>query len=226
MSYLVIAAHPDDEVLGCGGTIARLARQGEKVAVAILGEGITSRYASPSQATASELKDLHANSARALNELGVDQRFQFGFPDNRFDTVALLDIIKCIEDVIETVRPKTLFTQHGGDLNIDHSLCFRATLTAARSTPDSTIQEVLTYQVPSATDWSFAQFAPRFLPNLFYDISDTLDQKIEAMQCYESEARAYPHPRSPKALRAIAQQWGSQCGCDAAEAYCCIRSLR
>lgn len=224
--YLVIAAHPDDEVLGCGGTIARLAREGHDVYIAILGEGITSRYARREQADKSLVKTLHSRSLKVAELLGAKDVLIYNLPDNRFDTVPLLDIVKMIEEILRKVSPQIIYTQHGGDLNVDHQVVFRATLTAARPTTGSPVHTVYAYEVPSSTEWAFAQFAPAFRPNVFVDISTTLDTKIKAMQIYESEARPFPHPRSPEALRVTAQRWGSVVGLCAAEAFELIYSVQ
>ncbi len=226
MSVLVIAAHPDDEVLGCGGTIARLAREGEAVYIGILGEGHTSRYASREAADGAAVEALRAGSRHAAELLGARDLFLHGLPDNRFDTVALLDVVKIIEDLIDKLGPDVIYTQHGGDLNIDHACTYRATLTAARPMAGRSIRAVYAYEVASSTEWAFQRFSPVFQPNAFVDISETLDRKIEAMQAYESEARAFPHPRSPEALRANAARWGSVIGRRAAEAFEQVWSVR
>lgn len=225
MNVLVIAAHPDDEVLGCGGTIARLAADGLNVFVAILGEGITSRYQSREQADQESVGAMGVRSRQVAELLGAKDLFTYGLPDNRFDSVPLLETVKIIEDLVEKIRPRVIYTQHGGDLNIDHVAVFRATLTATRPMMGSVVREVYAYEVPSSTEWAFGQFAPAFCPNVFVDISSTLELKIRAMQCYESEARAFPHPRSLEALHAIASRWGSVAGMKAAEAFALVRKL-
>ncbi|QXD14294.1 PIG-L family deacetylase [Rhodocaloribacter litoris] len=222
---LVIAAHPDDEVLGCGGTLARLADEGHTVHVAILGEGITSRHSRREDADPAAVAALRAHSRAAARALGVPEPQFFDLPDNRFDTVPLLDLVKCIEGLIDAVRPEVVFTQHGGDLNIDHARVYRATLTATRPMVGTPVQRVLAYEIPSSTEYAFGQFAPAFRPTVFVDITATLERKLAAMACYESEARPYPHPRSPEALRAIARRWGSVCGRAAAEAFMLVRAI-
>jgi LmbE family N-acetylglucosaminyl deacetylase len=143
----------------------------------------------------------------------------FDLPDNRFDTVPLLDIVKLIEGLIEQIKPSVVYTQHGGDLNVDHRALYEATLAATRPLPGSCVRSVLSYEVASSTEWAFGQFAPAFHPNVFVEISDTLPAKIAAMQAYESEARAFPHPRAPESLEAMARRWGSTVGVAAAEAF-------
>ena len=226
MTTLLIAAHPDDEVLGCGGTALKLAQAGQAVHVAILGEGITSRHAHRSDADAGQLSQLHACSQQAGTLIGASSVRNLSLPDNRFDTVPLLDVVKLIEALIDELQPETVFTQHGGDLNIDHVVTYRATLTATRPLLGCPVRTVYAYEVPSSTEWAFGSFEPRFQPQVFVDIEDTLEQKIQAMESYESEARVFPHPRSPEALRSIAQRWGSQAGMAAAEVFSVVRELK
>ena len=226
MSTLVIAAHPDDEVLGCGGTIAKRSAAGEAVFIVILGEGMTSRTERREDADPAAVNTLHARSAEVAELLGARDLFMFSLPDNRFDTVPMLEVVKHIEQLIGRLQPSVVYTQHGGDLNIDHVVTYRATLTATRPVPGSPVQTVYSYEVASSTEWAFDAFSPRFTPQVFEDITETLDTKIRAMQTYESEARAFPHPRAPEALRARATALGAQIGVTAAEAFAVVRELR
>lgn len=226
MNILIIAAHPDDEVLGCGGTIVRAVQEGNHVNIAVLGEGITSRYQQREQADKDLVAKLRENAQKVGAFLGVENVFNFDLPDNRFDTVPMLDIVKIIEDLIERVKPQIIYTQHGGDLNIDHRQVFCATLTAARPLPNCTVKSIYTYEVPSSTEWAMGRFSTPFQPNVFVDINKTLENKLKAMEIYEGEGRSFPHPRSPEALRSIALRWGSVSGCYAAEAFELVRELR
>ncbi len=223
---LIITAHPDDEVLGCGGAIARLAREGHDVYIAILGEGITSRYQHRVQADQSLVKGLHARSRQVTELLGAKDLLLYSLPDNRFDTVPLLDVVKIIEEMVKRVRPQVIYTHHGGDLNIDHVITHRAVMTATRPEENCPVKEIYAFEVPSSTEWAFGQFQPAFRPNVFVDISKTLETKIRAMELYKSEVRAFPHPRSPEALRAIAHRWGSVVGLEVAEAFALVRFIR
>ncbi|MCJ7656088.1 MAG: PIG-L family deacetylase [Dehalococcoidia bacterium] len=223
---LVIAAHPDDEVLGCGATIAKHALEGDKVCCLILGEGITSRYDQRGDASRKKLKQLKSEAKQATQILGVKKISFRDFPDNRFDSVPLLDIVKVVEDFVSKLQPDVIYTHHGGDLNIDHQIVHRAVLTAARPLENCPVKEIYTFEVPSSTEWAFQQFEPAFHPNVFVDITETLEIKVQALQIYESEARPFPHPRSPEALRAIARRWGSVVGLEAAEAFQLVRSIR
>jgi LmbE family N-acetylglucosaminyl deacetylase len=150
----------------------------------------------------------------------------FSLPDNRFDTLPMLEVVKLIEELVERLKPETVYTQHGGDLNVDHVVTFRATLTATRPVLGCPVKAVYAYEVASSSEWAFQQFSPTFQPSMFVDISQTLELKIRAMQTYESEARAFPHPRSPEALRAAAHRWGTVVGLPAAEAFHLIRKIR
>ncbi|WP_263820701.1 PIG-L deacetylase family protein [Salinibacter sp.] len=225
MPILVVAAHPDDEVLGCGGTIVRRAEEGCDVHIAILGEGITSRYEDRDEADQELVESLKETSREVGAFLGAEEVYLRSFPDNRFDTVPLLEVVKTIESLIDEIEPETVYTQHGGDLNIDHNIVYRATLTATRPMADCPVQRVYAYEVASSTEWAFQEFSPPFRPNTFVDVESTLEKKVKAMQMYDSEARPYPHPRSPKSLRAIAQNWGRTAGLQAAEAFELVRSV-
>jgi LmbE family N-acetylglucosaminyl deacetylase len=226
MKTLIIAAHPDDEVLGCGGTIGRLSQEGHDVYITILGEGISSRYEKREHADHSLIRALKERSMAVAKFLGAKDVTLCDLPDNRFDTVPLLDIVKLIEETIDRVSPEVVYTQHGGDLNVDHERVYRATLTATRPVSGSLIQRVYAYEVPSSTEWAFHSFTPFFRPNSFMDIGDTLEAKIEAVKLYESEIRDFPHPRSPEVLRSIARRWGSVAGLEAVEAFELVREIR
>lgn len=226
MNVLVVAAHPDDEVLGCGGVIARLASEGHDVTIAIFGEGVTSRYADRTHANPQDLTNLRTTAHAVATLLGARELVTLGLPDNRFDTVPLLSIVKDVERLIAEYRPSTIFTHSGGDLNVDHVVLHRAVLTATRPMAGGPVRELHTFQVASSTEWAFGQFAPTFRPSLFVDVERFLERKLEAMALYESEARVFPHPRSPEALRAAAQHAGVAVGMRAAEAFETIRQLR
>lgn len=224
-AVLVVAAHPDDEVLGCGATMARLAACGRAVHVAILGEGMTARGQQRADTDAAALAQLRDATAKALRTLQVGEYQQFELPDNRFDSVDLLDVVKIVEALVRRWRPSTVYTHHPGDLNIDHGIVHRAVLTATRPMAGQTVRELYAFEVNSSTEWSFGQSEQTFCPNTFVDISDHLEQKIEAMSAYSTELRPWPHPRSLQAIRTAAQRWGCVVGCDAAEAFELIRAV-
>ena len=222
---LVVAAHPDDEVLGCGATMARLAAEGQPVHIAILGEGITSR-SSRDDSDAKLLRRLHQQAEAAALKVGARDVVLFKLPDNRLDTLPMLEIAKLIEDLIQKLRPAVIYTHHPGDLNVDHGIVHRAVLIATRPVLGHPVRQVLTFEVPSSTEWAFQKIEPVFRPNVFVEVSKTLDAKIAALACYDSETRDFPHPRSEQTLRAIATRWGSIIGCTAAESFELVRSIR
>jgi len=226
LKTLILAAHPDDEVLGCGGTIARLAQEGHKIYIAILGEGITSRYEKRAEAGQALVSELQERSHKVAELLGAKELFLYNLPDNRFDTVPLLDVIKIIEKLVQRLQPQVIYTHHGGDLNIDHVVVHRAVLTATRPMPGQSVQEVYAFEVPSSTEWSFQQSEPNFHPNVFVDIKKTLEIKIKALSYYETEVREFPHPRSLEGIHLIARRWGTVVGREAVEAFELIRSIQ
>lgn len=225
---LVVAAHPDDEVLGIGGTMHRLIkRHGCTVRVVILGEGITSRSdARDLNKWKTELETHRLNIDAAQNCIGYESVGVYDFPDNRFDTVALLDIIKVVEKEKQGFDPEIVFTHHGGDLNIDHQKTFEAVITACRPMAHEHIKHIITFETMSGTEWRASSDPYQFVPNWFVEISEeNLAAKCKAMESYEFEKRAYPHPRSPEALRVRAQMWGVANGVMFAEAFQIIRSI-
>jgi len=223
---LVIVAHPDDEVLGCGGTVARLVAEGHEVHFAILGEGMTSRHAQRSDADLKQLEILHQRAHSAAAKVGVKHVVLNKMPDNRLDTVPLLEVVKLVEELVDRIQPTVIYTHHPGDLNVDHGVVHRAVLTATRPMAGQVVREIYAFEVPSSTEWAFQRIEPSFRPNVFVDITKTIEAKIAAMECYETEARKFPHPRSPEALRALASRWGSVVGCAAAEAFELVRAVR
>ena len=222
----MVAAHPDDEVLGCGGTIARLVQEKNDVYIAVLGEGVTARYPQRDQADPKRVQKLRESCRRAAQRMGAKDPLMYDLPDNRFDSVPILEVVKIIEGLIDRLQPRVIYAQHGGDLNIDHSIVFRATLTATRPAAGTPVKELYAFEVGSSTEWSFQKFEPVFRPNVFVDISGTMTTKIQAMEIYEGEVQAFPHPRSSEALRASAARWGTVSGTTAAEAFELVRLLR
>jgi LmbE family N-acetylglucosaminyl deacetylase len=225
-SVLVVAAHPDDEVLGCGATVARRAARGDTVHVVILGEGIASRYARAADADPADVRALQ-DDARAVGAmLGAKSVAFGGLPDNRFDTVALLDVVKRVEGWVRDLEPEVIYTHHRGDLNVDHRVTLQAVLTATRPVPGCPVKEVYAFEVASSTEWAFQQIAGAFSPTVFEDVAETIELKVRALERYRGEHRAFPHPRSGEALRASARRWGSVAGLPWAEAFELVRSIR
>lgn len=225
---LVVVAHPDDEVLGLGGAMYRLIKDyGCTVRAALLGEGITSRSDSRDvEKWDEELKVHKANIETARQCVGYQSVGVYDFPDNRFDSVALLDIIKVVELEKSSFRPDVIFTHHGGDVNVDHQKTFEAVITATRPMAHENTTTVITFETMSGTEWRASSDPRHFLPNMFVEISgEGLDAKCMAMESYEFEKRAYPHPRSSEALKVRAQMWGVANGVELAEAFQVIRTI-
>lgn len=221
---LILAAHPDDEVLGCGGTIAKLADQGAIVHVAFLADGVFSRVGD-TVVQREELRVRRAAAQNACDILGV-KSVSFGdFPDNRMDTIALLDITKTLENLIANHQPEVVFTHHAGDVNIDHRRMHEAVATACRPQRGHPVKTLLCFEVPSSTEWQLPGSASVFAPNWFVDISDTFERKLAALDAYAAELRAWPHPRSRQGVEYLARWRGATVGVDAAEAFMLGRKL-
>ena len=216
----VIAAHPDDEVLGCGATIARHADAGDDVHILIVAEGATSRSTTGDSASlAPELAALRAAGTAAAKILGVRTIEWAGFPDNRLDSVALLDVVKRIEDFLARYLPEVIYTHHAGDMNVDHLITQRAVMTALRPQPGAGFCTVLQFEVASSTEWGAPVTSSPFVPQWFEDVSLFLPAKLAALAAYAVEMRAWPHPRSPESVTALARWRGTTAGVEAAEAF-------
>ena len=211
---LIVAAHSDDEVLGCGGTIAKLAKQGNEVAVIFMTNGVSSRNEKDELI---KIKERKLHSERAAEILGISRIIQYDYPDNCMDTVPLLHVTKSIEEELREFQPEIVITHFANDLNIDHATVARATLTATRPLAGSSVKKVLGFEVNSSTEWAFD--APHFRPNYFVNISETFNMKIDAMRAYENELRARPHPRSLEGIEALASLRGNSSGYRYAEAF-------
>lgn len=221
MNILVVAAHPDDEALGCGGTIAGHAADGDAVHILFLADGVAARDSADTDAV--EQRKEYARAAARI--LGAAETAFAGLPDNRMDTVALLDIVQVIENEIARLQPAIVYTHHGGDLNIDHRIAHQATLTACRPLPDAPVTAIYTFETLSSTEWGSQDSHAAFQPNRFIDISAHMDTKLAALDCYDGEMRPFPHPRSPEAVSALAQLRGSAAGVAAAEAFQIVREV-
>lgn len=219
-TVLVVAAHTDDEALGCGGTIARHVAQGDSVYAVFLADGVTSR----SGASAVEVEERHAAASKAHQILGIKQSYTFGFPDNRMDSIPLLDIVQKLENVLSEVRPQVVYTHHVGDLNVDHCVTHQAVLTACRPVPGSRVKEIYAFEVLSATEWNTPGVAP-FIPNVFVGISEHLETKMKALAAYEIEMRQAPHSRSIENVRKLAEFRGNTVGLKSAEGFSLVRAL-
>lgn len=222
---LIIAAHPDDEVLGCGGTIAKLVNNGYEAYTLILGEGKTSRYTDSKTDFSSEINELNSEIRKANSIINIKEVFVHNFPDNSFDSVPLLEIVKTIEELIEQLKPEIIFTHHVGDMNIDHQITHKAVLTATRPMQNQTVKEVYAFEIPSSTEWNGYSRETAFVPNVFVDISETIDLKIKAIDEYKSELREYPHPRSLTHIKELTKVNGTKVGLGYSENFILIRKV-
>lgn len=223
---LVVAAHPDDEVLGCGGTIARHADAGDQVQVLLVAEGATSRQPQRDRDQASyELSDLAQAAQQAGSILGAQGVELLDLPDNRLDSLDRLDLIKQIEERIARHQPQVVYVHHAGDVNIDHRRLHEAVVTTCRPTPGQPVRRLLSYEVASSTEWQPPGSAPAFQPNWFVDITAQWERKRQALEAYAAEMRPWPHARSIEALEHLARWRGAQVGVEAAEAFCLLRQL-
>ena len=235
MNVLVFAAHPDDEILGMGGTIKKYSKKGHNVSVVILATGIFARrstsyrnspkYSSDKktqQIAKKQLEKLRNDAKRANKIVGVKNLDLCDFPDNEMDIISNLEVTKKIEEKIKKYNPSIVFTHSSSDINVDHRIIYNATITATRPMENSKINKVISYEVPSSTEWNFPSV---FSPNIFIDIYHELSFKLKAMACYKDELRKFPHPRSLKGLEIIAKRWGTVSGYKAAEAFSLVREL-
>lgn len=221
---LIVASHPDDEVLGCGGTIARLVQEECEAFTLILGEGMTAHDEKRDKdKRKKEVMALKDQAKKVGKILGIKKVFLFDLPDNRFDTVPFLDIVKIIEKIKKEIKPDIIFTHYEKDLNIDHQITYKAVVTATRPLEDETVREIYSFEIPSSTEW----FYPLgFSPDIFFDISETIDIKLRAMEKYKGELEQYPHPRSLKGIKLIADMWGMRTGLRHAEAFKAVRIIK
>lgn len=244
-TVLVIAAHPDDEVLGCGGTLAKLADDGAEIHLAFLADGVGARKTDPSfapcdapldpansqlpsrvQAELTDLTQRRQAAEAAARLLGAASVHFDDLPDNRLDSLPLLDIVQRVEALIDRHRPATVFTHHAGDLNIDHRRVHQAVMTACRPQRGHPVRTLLCFEVPSSTEWQPPGSGAVFAPNWFVDISATLGRKLAALDAYAAELRDWPHPRSPQCVEHLARWRGATVGCAAAEAFVLARCLQ
>ncbi len=227
---LTVASHPDDEILGCGGTMARHAAEGDQVHILILAEGLTSRDSTRNRdSRGEELQGLARAAQDAARAVGAKSCELLDFPDNRMDSVDLLDVVKAVERKIDAIRPSIVYTHFPHDLNVDHRVTSQAVLTACRPVPGQTVREVHFFEVVSSTEWNVGSTV--FAPNLFVSLADKngtpyLDAKLKALLCYKSEMRPFPHARSNEAVKALAALRGAGIGEAAAEAFQTGRVVR
>lgn len=221
---LVIVAHPDDEVLGMGGTIKKITTLGIEVHLLIVTDGSTSQYYG-----AEDLKkiifDKKKETKKAAELLGIKSIIYGDLPDMKLDMTPHTVINKVIEDAIDEIQPDTVFTHFWGDVNKDHQAVYESTLVAVRPLPDQVVRELYCFSVPSSTEWNPCKQDTIFLPNVFVEIEKYKEKKYAAMLAYATELRDYPHPRSIQHLRELDNAVGLQVGMKATESFVCLRKI-
>lgn len=221
MRILVIAAHPDDEVYGMGGTIAKFSKLGHEIYTLIITEGCSSQYKEKK-----EIINIKKEEALRANQfLGVKKVLFGDLPDMMLDTIPHVIINKVIEDAIEEIRPEIVFTHHYGDVNKDHQLVYQSTMVAVRSTSIQCVKKVISYQVPSSTEWSEQILINQFAPNIYVQIAEYIEQKENAIKIYNTELREYPHPRSLQYIEIWDTSIGLKVGIKRAEAFHLVKSI-
>lgn len=224
---LVVCAHPGDEILGCGGTLALHAQRGDDVRVVVLGDGWTSRMKSLEKGLESvDLNVLEKQGREALAILGVKEVQYHRFPDNRFDNVPLLDLVKVIEPVKDRFAPDVVYTNSPFDLSVDQEKTCRAVVTAFRPQPRDNHADLYSFEVLSSTEWNLIDRTRSFTPTYFVDIEATLPLKLKAFQRLETEVRVWPHSRSLESIGHHAKSRGASVGVPAAEAFVHLRSVK
>jgi LmbE family N-acetylglucosaminyl deacetylase len=217
---LVVAAHPDDEVLGCGGTLARHAGEGDAVYALFMTDGVGARGSKDGRSERQEL------AAKASKVLGMKQTSYHNFPDNAMDCMPLLDVVKVIEKAVHTLKPHIIYTHHAGDLNVDHGVTARAVLASCRPLPDSSVEAIYGFEVLSSTEWAGPAPEGAFCPAHFVSIEKEFGAKMKALRAYAAEMREFPHARSYEAVEALTTLRGTQVGVKKAEAFSVMRTIR
>tara|TARA_B100000900_G_C20567840_1_gene711913 strand:+ start:1213 stop:1884 length:672 start_codon:yes stop_codon:yes gene_type:complete len=210
---LIVAAHPDDEVLGCGGTISKL-KDNNNINLIFMTNGVSARGIKRSK----EIKQRKNSALKLCKYLSISKPVFFNFPDNQMDKIPLLKIVKKIENQINIYKPTTIFTHYSHCLNVDHKITFNAVITACRPTSKQTVKKILSFEIPSSTDWALFK-GKQFQPNYYIDITKNLRHKIEQLKFYKKELRKYPHSRSIKGIKSLAGVRGVSCGVKYAEAF-------
>ncbi len=203
---LVIVAHPDDEVLGAGATLSRLAQEGHDIHVCILCESSSPRYEN------NMVDILKENAYHAGKVLGIKGFDFYDLANVKTNSISMKTFLRCIRETLEKVKPKIIFTHHRGDVHVDHRMVFKAVMCAARSYGHGLVKEILCCEVASSTEWAPPHPSDAFMPNVFYGVDGYIGLKAQAMSIYKSELKEYPHPRSLKALYKYARRWGVVAG--------------
>jgi N-acetylglucosamine malate deacetylase 1 len=219
VKVLVISAHPDDEVIGAGGTIARHVDSGDEVFWGI----VTQAYSPPW--SEDYLEKARQQVFEVQKVLGIREVFFCKFPTVKLNTVPYMEISSALQKIMDHVQPEVVYTTPGDDINLDHRIVYECTLVAARPLPGSSVRRLLSYEIGAGSRQGLTAGAGGFVSNVFVDISDYMEKKLQAMSCYESELKEYPHPRSLKGLRMVAEERGLGVGLKAAECFRLVREL-
>ena len=223
-SVLVVAAHPDDEVLGCGATLAKLADNGSTVNVVFMSNGVDSRDIKKSKVK-KLIKQRKKAAKRSCRILGINKPNFVGLADNKLDKYPLIKIVKIVEKFIKRYSPNTIYTHFENDLNIDHQLVHDSVVTACRPEKKNPVKNLFFFEVPSSTEWKINFKTKHFNPNWFEDVTSTKKRKFEALKAYSVELKKWPHPRSLKAINALILWRGATAGLEAAEAFILGRKI-
>ena len=219
-TILVVAAHPDDEALGCGATISKYVNKGFRVRVIFMTNGVSSRR----NTNKNKIKKRKLSAIKSCKILGASKPIFLNFPDNSMDKVSLLKIIKKIEVYISKIKPNIIFTHHYGDLNVDHQITSRAVITACRPINKKFLKKIFFFYIPSSTEWSYDK-ENKFKPNWFEDVEKTYSKKIKSLNCYKMEIRNWPHPRSIKNINQLANVNASMSGLKKVEVFELFRAI-
>jgi len=215
-NILVVASHPDDEVLGCGGTLYNLKKRGAKISALFLSDGESSRKHSKINKL---IKDRKKQAVQAGKILGIKKMIFGNFPDNSMDTIPILKIIQFIEKQIKKIKPDTIFTHFESDLNVDHQITSKSVITACRPIKNLSVKSILFFEILSSSEWNISIKNKSFIPNYFVDIKKSLKFKLKALKCYKREMRKWPHPRSLEGVKLLSKTRGSSVGLSNAEAF-------
>lgn len=216
---LAVVAHPDDEILGVGGTLIKHVQNGDEVQILILSDGETSR------GEVADISKRKKQAQKVAEKIGASQIFFEQYTDNSFDSIPLLKITQSVEKVVYQEKPSIIYTHHAHDLNIDHRITMQAVMTTCRPQPDFFVKNIYTFETPSSTEWQEKTADNTFLPNVYTDISRTVDQKLETLEIYADELRDYPHPRSIEAIQKLAEYRGIEVGKKFCEAFQLVREI-
>jgi LmbE family N-acetylglucosaminyl deacetylase len=225
LNILAVVAHPDDEILGCGGTLRKLADEGHSVFTCVLCAPADARFNRPDPGRLEEV------SARAAEIVGVSGTVKHEFRNIQFNTVPHIEMVQAIESAIRKFKPGWIFTHHPGDVNIDHRVCYETTISAAMlpqrlssNLPTTMIRKIFLFEVLSSTDWS-PPVGEGFRPNSFFDISNSFQAKLDALDAFDGALKPAPHSRSRENVERLAHLRGAQVGLDLAEAFCLVRDI-